>query len=64
VLTSIEQLDAAQDDDDGVAAEDAPPNTPQDDALLTESGHIVFDFINLTHQVASTAPGKTRTAVQ
>ena len=63
VLTSIDQLDATQDEDDG-AADDAPPNTPQDDALLTESGHIVLDFINLTHQVASTAPGKTHTAVQ
>jgi carboxyl-terminal processing protease len=62
-LTSIDQLDAAQDDDDG-AADEGPPNTPQDDAMLTESGHIVLDFINLTHQVASNGPGKARTAVQ
>ena len=62
-LTSIDQLDAAQDEEEA-PADDAPPNTPQDDALLTESGHVVLDFINLTHQVASATPGKTRTAVQ
>ena len=58
----VHPWDAPQDDDD--QADDGPASTPQDDALLTESGHIVLDFINLTHQVASATPGKARTAVQ
>jgi carboxyl-terminal processing protease len=65
LLKSIDELDAELDEEEA-AIEDgvAPEHADEDDAILSESGRILVDFISLTHQVASVSMAKSTTAVQ
>jgi carboxyl-terminal processing protease len=66
LLASVDELDAEFEDEEAAveeAAADDATEEDEDDAVLTESGRILVDFIGLTHQVASVSMPKS-TAVQ
>ncbi len=65
LLTSLDELDAILDaeEDEAVGDDDTEPS-PQDDAVLAESGHILVDFIRMSHQIAAVEPANDNRVVQ
>jgi len=63
LLTSLDELDAKLEAEEAALDDGEIPKTEQDDAILTESGRVLVDFIRLTHQVASIDAGGAATAI-
>ena len=63
LLKNIDELDAQLDEEEAAIEDGVPPEhgEDEDDAILSESGRILVDFISLTHQVASVSVPTTTT---